>query len=255
MKYPDDFINKIILGDCLDIMKDIPDSSINLIITDPPYGIDYQSNRQAIDRKRSNQRKGDVNIRQKYFSKIKNDVEVPVEWIKESFRVLKGNSALYVFCRWDKIQKIIDYAESVGFKTKNFIILRKSNHGMGDLKGQYAPTYEGLLYFSKDRHILHKRLNDVIDVPVKFSGSIRLHPNEKPESWFMPFIENSSEIKDTILDPFVGSGTMAMVFKNLDRKFIGIEKDEKYYQVACERIGQKPNIEVSNEGVEWEAWK
>jgi len=98
-----------------------------------------------------------------------------------------------------------------------------------------------VLFATKGRHILNfpdGREKDVIDVPVKFSGARRLHPNEKPESWYAPFILNSSNEGDTVLDPFFGSGTVGVVCNKLNRKYIGIEIDPVLCEKAYRRLAE-----------------
>lgn len=228
---------KLMLGDCLERMKEIPDGCIDMVLTDPPYGISYKSGRQGIDRIKSNARQGDDVVRDAYFSHIANDSELPVEWLYEAYRVLRDNSAIYVFGRWDKWSLLASAIQDAGFALKNMIVLYKSNHGMGDLKGSYAPKHELLAYAVKGKHALQgKRLPDVWEVPVKFSGARRHHPNEKPLSWLTPAIEKSTEEGCTVLDPFAGSGTTGVACVNTNRDFIGIELDKEYFRIAKKRI-------------------
>lgn len=148
---------------------------------------------------------------------------------------------MYVFAHWSKWSELYSATEAVGFNLKNMIVLNKSNHGMGDLGGSYAPKHELLLFATKGKHSLlfpHGRVDDVWNVPVKFSGSRRFHPNEKPVNWIVPAIENSSELGQVILDPFMGSGTTGVVAVQMGRNFIGIEKDAQYVKVAEQRIKQ-----------------
>lgn len=223
---------KIIAGEAQAEMKKMDDGSVDLIVTDPPYGTDYQSNRQGVDRKQSIATRTDVVVRPKFFDKIKNDNAVPLEWLVEAFRVLKLNAAIYVFCHWSKFHILLPAVEEVGFTPKNLIVLNKSNHGMGDLQGQYAPKHEFLLFAVKGRHLLRfpsGRAKDVWDVPVKFSGAHRRHPNEKPKSWSSQAIENSSDVGDLVLDPFCGSGSFLEEAERLGRQALGIEiEGEKY---------------------------
>lgn len=238
-------LNTIIHGDCLETMAGMSDESIDLILTDPPYGIEYKSNRQGIDRKLSNAREGDIVVRQKYFQKINNDDSVPTEWLAQAYRVAKSGGAIYVFCRWDKWDILKPAVQKAGFIVKNMIVINKSNHGMGDLMGQYAPKHELLLFASKGRHLLSfpsGRKSDVWDLPVKFSGARRLHPNEKPVSWFDRAIENSLPIGGVMLDPFCGSGASLESAKRHGRTFIGIDNDAEYVRIARERLG----LEIAN---------
>jgi len=237
---------KLFLSDCEKILESAKDNTTDLIITDIPYGIDYKSNRQGIDRKKSINKKCDIIIREKYFEKINNDKEIPIKWLKDAYRILKNNSAIYIFIHWSKWGELKIAVEDSGFKVKNMIVINKSNHGMGDLKGDYAPKHELVMFAVKGRHILNQvngRMNNVLDLPVKFSGAIRLHPNEKPISWAEPFILESSKENDLVLDPFMGSGFVGKASLKNNRRFVGIDNDEKYYKIALETI---PNFEFNN---------
>ena len=227
---------KLILGECEEVLKKASTSSIDLIITDVPYGIEYKSHRQG----RSGHSGYDIKTdRKDYFEEINNDDEVPTEWLKEAYRLLKENSAMYIFIHWSTWGELKTAVLKAGFNVKNMIVMNKSNHGMGDLKGDYAPKHELVMFCTKGRHVLNKpngRPKNVIDVPIKFSGAIRLHPNEKPLSWIEPFILESSKEGDLVLDPFMGSGTTGKASLKLLRRFVGIDNDEKHFKTAEESI-------------------
>jgi site-specific DNA-methyltransferase (adenine-specific) len=225
-------------GDCLEIIKNIPDNKIDMIITDPPYGINYKSNLQT-----GNRRSGKQTIvrENNYFQEIQNDSEIPLLWIKESYRVLKDNSAIYIFLHWSKWSILEKAVLEAGFNVKNMIVINKSNHGMGDLQGDYAPKHELLLFATKGRHVLNRiggRKKNVFDLPVKYSGAKHYHPNEKPTSWITPFILESSNIGQIILDPFMGSASTGIACIENNRKFVGYELDENYFEIGKERLIQ-----------------
>lgn len=228
---------ELFYNDCLSVLKDIPNEYVDMIFTDIPYGINFKSHKQN-----HNTRSGKtVRInRDEYFESINGDNSIPdISWLKESYRILKSGSALYTCIHWETMGELKQQIVECGFTPKNLIVLNKSNHGMGDLRGQYAPKHELILFAVKGRHILRfpdGRKNDVWDVPVKYSGSVRLHPNEKPISWIIPAIENSSDEDDIVLDPFMGSGSTGEAAKKLGRKFIGIDNDEKYFKIAQSRL-------------------
>jgi site-specific DNA-methyltransferase (adenine-specific) len=227
------------LGDCRDFVKTLGSSSVDLIVTDPPYGINYISNRQTVDRKKSVHGEGSIVCRPHYFGNIENDKHILTDWIAGAYRVLKSNGAMYVFTHWSRWSETCNTCEDIGFSVKNMIVLNKSNHGMGDLKGSYAPKHELLLFAAKDKHQLRfpeGRENDIWNVPVKFSGSHRFHPNEKPLSWLIPAIANSSDEGQVVLDLFMGSGSTGVACVEMSRKFIGAEQDANYFRIAQERI-------------------
>lgn len=223
-------------GDCLDLLKELPDNSIDMVYTDIPYGINFKSHKQNHDTRTGKTVKIERN---EYFQEINNDDNIPpIEWLKESHRVLKNGTAIYICVHWETFGELKAQVVECGFVPKNMIVLNKSNHGMGDLKGQYAPKHELILFAAKDRHILNfpPRMNDVWDVPVKFSGARRLHPNEKPVQWIIPAIENSTKIGGVVLDPFMGSGSTGDACLRTGRCFIGFDNDCQYFKIACQRL-------------------
>jgi len=228
---------QLIHGDCLEELSVISDESIDCVLSDPPYGINYKSNKQKGDTRNGKE----VKIREvSYFSEIIGDSQLPTDYIKILFNKLKPNSAIYLFCQWSKWSELESAVQNAGFTVKNMIVINKSNHGMGDIKGQYAPKHELLMFAVKGRHILDNseigRGKDVFDGKVLYSGAFRHHPNEKPTTWLEPFIHRSCPIGCIVLDPFMGSGSTGVACKNLNRNFIGIEKDETYFNIAKCRI-------------------
>ena len=232
--------NDLICGDCNDILKTLPDCSVNLIVTDPPYGINYISGHQCVSN-----RGGHAEIKRSanYFSKIIGDSELPVKWLIDAYRILKNNSAIYIFICWKSWSKLERSCKEAGFNVKNMIVINKSNHGMGDIRMGYSPKHELVLFASKGKHILNfknfgtgTRISDVMERSVKFSGTHHYHPNEKPLSWIEPFILCSSNKGDIVLDPFMGSGTVIISAQKYDRKYLGIEIDKNFYDIALNRI-------------------
>lgn len=213
-------VNKIYNMDCLEGMRTLPEKSVDLIITDPPYGIAYSSN-----------------YRKKKFDVVDNDDITNVAWLIYASRLLKPNGAIYCFTRWDVVGKWKSMFEFFGLKVKNCIVWDKELTGMGDLKGAYAPCHEIILYVSRNQHILRRgRPRDLIRI--KRITGIRKHPTEKPPELIRELILNSSDEGDLILDPFVGSGTTAVASVNTKRKFIGFEINKDYCEIANKRLQQ-----------------
>ena len=213
----------IYCGDCLNYMKKIPSESIDLIVTDPPYLINYQSSRR---------------IKKEKFEKIKNDVnsqQLICDYFEECNRILKNDTAIYCFCSWHHIDFFKQEFEKY-FKLKNIIVWNKNNHGSGDLKGAYAPKYELILFGHKGRTLLReKRISDVIECE-KINSSNLTHPTEKPTKLIEIFIKQSSDILDIVFDGFMGSGSTGVACINTNRKFIGCELDENYFKIAEQRL-------------------
>ena len=214
---------KLYQGDCLEIMGGIKDKSVDLIVTDPPYLMDYQSNRRK---------------KEDRFDKIKNDkgnYMLIQDYLEECHRIMKDNTAIYCFCSWHNIDFFKNEFEK-HFKLKNILVWNKNNHGTGDLKGSYAPKHEFILFGHKGRTLLReKRIADVIDCP-KISSNKLTHPTEKPQDLLEIFIKQSSDVGSIIFDGFMGTGSCGIVAKKLNRNFIGIELDEKYFNIAKDRL-------------------
>ena len=210
----------IYCGDCLNYMKKIPSESIDLIVTDPPYLMDFQSG-----------------YRKRKHNKIKNDTVQNEKLISEYFelcyRILKNDTAIYCFCSWHHIDIFKQEFEKY-FKLKNIIIWQKNNTSMGDLKGSYAPKYEMVLFGHKGRRLLNGfRYPDILEFK---RTNNKLHPTEKPVDLLELFIKQSSDINDVVFDGFMGSGSTGVACLNTNRKFIGCELDENYFKIAEQRL-------------------
>ena len=211
-------LNKIYNEDCLLGLQRIPNQSVDLIVTDPPYGINYQRH-----------------IREKVYKKMKNDNSL--DFLNECFlqcnRVLKDNTAIYCFCSWHNVDVFKREFEKF-FKLKNIIIWVKNNTSMGDLEGSYAPKHEMVLFGHKGRRKLEGfRYPDVLGAAR--TGN-KLHPTQKPLDLIELLIKNSSQVGDVVLDPFLGSGSTAVACINTNRNFIGFEISKEYCDIANQRI-------------------
>ena len=195
-------------GDCREILPTL--EPVDLVLTDPPYGIDYQSARRT--------------DRSQWKDKIVGDKEFPL-WI---FDILKPSKALFVWCRWDTLPQLP--------KPKSFIVWNKGCHSMGDLEHEFGRQWEACAFYPAEGHKFRYRPIDIIEAS-KVPPTALLHPNEKPVSAIVPLID--SHEGETILDPFMGSGTTLRAAKDLGRKAIGIEIEEKYCEIAARRLQQE----------------
>lgn len=191
-------------GDCLEILPKLP--PVDLVLTDPPYGINYQS----AWRTDKSQRK----------PKIHGDDQYPL-WVFD----IRPTVALFVWCRWDNLVDIP--------KPKSFIVWDKMVHSMGDLKHEFGRRWDGIAFYPGPKHQFIKRPIDIIRFP-KIQPEALLHPNEKPVGVVIPLIE--AHIATSVLDPFLGSGTTAVACERLGRKWIGIEISEEYCEISAKRI-------------------
>lgn len=227
-------LNRIYQRDCIEGMRMIPDNSINLIIADPPYGIEYYSNWSKDTVYRS---------KVKTVNGIKNDgienSEFLAEVLTEINRVLKPNSHMYWFTRWDRIMLQQPLIERY-FKVKNALVWMKNNWSMGDLTGSYAGQYESIIFAQKGRRVLNevngkRRHTDILQFDRIPANKLR-HSHEKPEPLIEFLIRKSSEEGEIILDPFCGSGTTAVCAQRLRRKFLTFEVEPEFIEIANKRL-------------------
>jgi DNA modification methylase len=224
MSWVEENTNKIILGDCLDLMKEIPDKSIDLVLTDPPYGIDYQSAKRI-----------DKTL---WKHKIYNDDKPFTEWTTEAFRILKDEGALISFYRWDVQQEFLNAFEESGFKIKSQIVWDKIIHGMGDLSAELGSQHELSFFCIKNGFKFPNKRPTTIYKHQRVNPEDMIHPNEKPVSLFEKILQDLTIKEQIIFDPFSGSGTTAIACHNLKRRFICIEKDPEYHRKSVERYNK-----------------
>ncbi|GIQ63671.1 methyltransferase [Paenibacillus cisolokensis] len=201
----------------------IPDGSVDLIVTDPPYLMNYRSNRRVATEK---------------FRHIANDKDATAlisQYLAECQRIMKADTAIYVFCSWHHIDFFKAEFEK-HFKLKNLIVWSKNVHGTGDLRGAYGPKHELVLYGHKGRSLLRgKRCPDVIDC-AKVPSSKLTHPTEKPTELLRLFIRNSSDPGAVVFDGFGGTGSLCEAALVEGRNFIVFEIDREYVETANKRL-------------------
>ena len=215
-----DLINK----DSFLAIKEIEDNSIDLIITDPPYGINFTKGYKSGSKELVH---GDDGFSVMVFVD---------ELMREFKRILKPESAIYVFTRFDVFPywwlKMKNH-----FDTKNQIIWFKGGGGMGDLKGNFSFNYESIIYATNGKHqIRGKRDGSVWQI-----GKCKqeYHETQKPVDLIRKIISHSSDEGDLVFDPFMGSGTTGVACIAEDRGFLGIEMVKENYEIAKKRVGRK----------------
>ena len=217
--------------DCLNIIKTIPDNSVNLVITDPPYKLNKTTGSMTSTSKaekwQGNLKAGDKT------ANIINMVKFS-EWLPEVYRVLKKDAHCYIWINDKNLVDLCNEAEKVGFKLHNILVWKKNNVTPNRW---YMKNCEFILFLHKGKSFPIKNMGDTqLFECNNINGRDKLHPTQKPVEYLERLILNSSDELDTILDCFMGSGSVGVACKNLNRKFIGIEKDEKYFKIAKERI-------------------
>ncbi len=210
------------LGDCLEKMKEIETGSVDMVLTDPPYGIDFQSNR--------------TKDKSKLKPKIANDKKPFVYFISESSRCLNESGCMVVFCRFDSWQVFCDELIRCGLKIKSQIVWDKVVHGMGDLKGATAIQHELAIFATKGKFKFHGKRQKSIITCKRVDSHLLKHPNEKPIELMENIINGYTKEGDLILDCFMGVNPVGVAAKNLNRSFVGIELDPNYFEIAKNRI-------------------
>jgi DNA modification methylase len=205
-------INRILNGDCIEVMRQLPANSIDFILTDPPYLVNY------CDRSGRS---------------IQNDNNA--DWLEPAFReadrVLKPNSFMVSFYAWNRTDKFLAAWRSAGFYIVGHMVFRK----------RYASKSRFLRYQHEQAYLLAKGIPslpgnpiaDVIDMP--YSGNA-IHPTQKPVAALLPLIEAFSSIGSVVLDPFCGSGSTLVAAKQLNRRYLGIEMDAQHHAAASKRL-------------------
>ena len=230
--------------DALEGLKKIPDNSVDLILTDPPYNTGM-SQKSQIGRKMGQSAKkpwlfgffNDNYSEEDYNTLIRN-------FSSEFFRVLKNNHAGYIFINWKKLGLGIKGLENAGFFVKNCIVWDKIVHGLN--YQNYAYTYELIIFFIKgsffpnNKSVKNYYYKDVWNIQRKIDNSQKEghHETEKLIKVVKIPILHGTNKGDIVLDVFMGSGTTAVACKQLGRNFIGFEINPKYVEIVNKRLFQ-----------------
>ena len=216
-------------SDCLDVMKSIPNNSIDLVVTDPPYRVisgGNKSEKWKSGYKNSVLYKNDGKIFEN------NDIEFE-EWIPELYRILKDRSHCYIMTNVINMEHLLTVCRKSGFHLHNILVWEKNT---ANANRWYMKNCEFTLFFRKGKA---KTINNPSSKMVSKVNNIignKVHPTEKPIELMKLYVSNSSNEGDTVLDPFMGSGSTGIACKQLNRNFIGIELDDKYFNIAEKRI-------------------
>ena len=233
----------VICGDAINELKNIPDRSVNLIVTDPPYNLnkDYGNNQDKLE--------------------FDSYIGFSRQWLSEAKRVLSDDGTLYVFMGMRYISYIYNILEQELGMNFNSWITWFYTQGIGKTKG-FSPRHDDILMFTKDPKKFVFNLDD-IRIPQKFYRSVnnmrganpgnvwefshmhycnrkrKKHPTQKPEGLFERMILASSNPGDVVLDPFVGSGTALRVCQQTRRCGIGIDINPEYVEMTLQRLKEE----------------
>ncbi len=227
MVYPEDFVNKIIAGNSVEVMKKIPDESVDLVVTSPPYNLKNSTGNGMKDGRGGKWKNAAlVNGYSNY------NVEWQRECLTEMYRVLKSDGAIFYNHKWRVQGGLIQDRQDI---VKDFpvrqIIIWKRKGGINFNPGYFLPTYEVIYLIPKPKFKLAKKANAHGDV-WEFGQEMK---NQHPAPFPVALIDRiiTSTNAELILDPFMGSGTTAVVAVANKRKYIGIDISPEYCEMVA----------------------
>ncbi|MDB2682744.1 site-specific DNA-methyltransferase [Alphaproteobacteria bacterium] len=244
--------NKIYTGDCVKIMNNLPQHSVDCIFADPPYNLQLGG-----DLHRPNNSKVDaVDNDWDQFESLKSYDDFTADWLAAARGLLKPDGSIWVIGSYHNIFRLGYILQDLGFWILNDIIWRKTNP-MPNFRGRrFTNAHETMIWAGKSKESKYffnydamKALNEDLQMRsdwtlplctggerIKDDNGDKAHPTQKPESLLYRVLMSSTKPGDTILDPFFGTGTTGAVAKKLGRNFIGIDESKQYAKVAQKRI-------------------
>lgn len=204
--------NTILQGDCISVMQSLPTNSVDFILTDPPYLVNY---------------------RDRDGRSIQNDANDA--WLKpamaEAYRILKQDRVAVMFYGWTKVDAFFAAWKEAGFRPVGHLVFRKTYSSKSRF---FRYQHEQAYLLAKGRPALPKQpLADVLEMP--YSGN-KLHPTQKPVSALAPLVRSFSSPGELVFDPFAGSGSSCAAALLTGRRYLGIEMDEAYFKHAISRM-------------------
>jgi site-specific DNA-methyltransferase (adenine-specific) len=225
-------LDTILNCDCLEGMKNIPDGSIDLIVTDPPYRV---TSRGGVANTMSGYWVSEKARKGKIFDD--NDIEIE-EYLPHFYRVLKPDAHCYIMCNNLNLPHFFDVISKSDFHFVKLLVWDKVQAICGRYyMGQVEHIF--LLRKGKDKPINDCGKSDLLSIPLqrdKDKQGNNIHDSQKPIKLFQVLVAMSSNEGQTVLDPFIGSGTTAVACMKEKRHFIGFELNEDYYKIACQRV-------------------
>lgn len=247
-----DFKNKILKGDCVEVLKNLPDNSVDMVFADPPYNMQLGGDLHRPDHSKVDA----VNDHWDQFETMRAYDELSKAWLAECRRVLKDDGTLWVIGSYHNIYRVGATLMDTGFWILNDVVWRKNNP-MPNFRGtRLCNAHETLIWASKSEKSKYtfnydalKEMNEGLQmrsdwlIPIcnggerlKDEDGHKVHTTQKPEALLYRVIMTATKPGDVILDPFFGTGTTGAVAKKMGRNFIGIDREEKYIAAAQARI-------------------
>ncbi len=253
-------LNQILRGDCIEMMRSLPDASVDMVFADPPYNLQLGGDLDRPDGSRVDA----VNDEWDKFSSFAAYDRFTREWLAEARRILKPDGSLWVIGSYHNIFRVGAALQDEGFWILNDIVWRKANP-MPNFRGtRFTNAHETLIWASrsdKSKYTFHyramKTLNDELQMRSDWlipicggqerlkKGGTKVHPTQKPEALLYRVMLATTNIGDVVVDPFFGTGTTGAVAKRLGRNFIGCERDAGYIEAAEERIAMALPLDES----------
>lgn len=244
--------NRILVGDCLTELKQIPSASVDLVFADPPYNLQLSGGLTRPDQSKVDA----VDDHWDQFENFEAYDRFTKGWLAECRRILKPTGALWVIGSYHNIFRVGSILQDLGFWILNDVVWRKTNP-MPNFRGRrFTNAHETLIWAARDqstRYTFHyeamKVFNDDLQMRSDWTLSLctgaerlknaegdKLHPTQKPEALLHRVLLSTTNPGDVVLDPFFGTGTTGAAAKQLGRIFIGIEREEDYAEAALARI-------------------
>ena len=228
---------ELMKGDCLEMMKSIPDNSVDLCVSDIPYKLTGGGKGDGANSKRP---KGILENNSQLMKIPKFE-----DWLPELYRVMKNGTHIYLMSNFKNLNDLMNKSLAVGFKHINLLVWEKNNCTPSQF---YMKNCEYTLLLRKGSS---KYINDIGGSKTvhKFNNIIgnKVHPTEKPVELMEFYVENSSNRGDMVLDMFMGSGSTGVACVNTNRNFIGVELDENYFNIAEKRIQEALDNKEKND--------
>lgn len=235
--------------DCVVGMRRIPDGSVDLIITDPPFAIDFRARRSNYNRTASRVLEGYNEV------KAEDYLDFSRTWMREAFRVLAVTGSAFIFSGWNNLKDMLIALDDAGFITVNHLIW-KYQFGVVCRRRFVTSHYHCLFvckneaqrkFFNTARYsagdrtenggsMRYRDMEDVWVIQREYWHGDRKTPTKLPAALIEKILLYTSEAGDVVLDPFLGSGQVAVVSKQNNRRYIGFEVNKTYYEFAAKRL-------------------
>jgi DNA modification methylase len=213
---------KLLWGDARELIAHAP-VGFQLLLTDPPYGVEFQSHRRVTTARKE---------------PIANDgkdeaLALLADVLTTAIPLMAEDATCLIFTGWRNEPDFRRAIEQAGFTIRGSLVWVKNNHGAGDLTGAFAPQHERIIHAVKGNPKLVRRAADVLS---GHDAQNSEHPMEKPRDLLRQLIETVTQPGDTVVDPFFGTGNALLEAYTLERDFFGIELDEGWHRQAVEAI-------------------